>query len=658
MTIERFCDLTWVSFAVWTLLAHIAVAAGAGLKDLLTATLAVGLLAGLLFVVWSFVGSARSFGSGRPPAPEPDEREAHPQPPDWTVSSSLLVGILGCLAAWLTLAAQRPDEDDSFYLSMAVAAADFPERALLHFDSLHGIPGALIHHPAYRLHSLELLEGALAYLTGIASIYWSHFLVAGVAAFLLPHAYARLLKHLAPQRWKSCLIVVFLIFLTVGAPHHWYSNFGFVRFQQGKAILATVLVPLVTCYAIEFMASPRWSRWLRLAACQIAAVGLSATGLWLAPAVAGLGILTGFRPRVHGPKILLVGLLASAYPLATALELRSDLAKRAEPALILGAPGAAEVRGDQFDSSESRALETQAREAPPRELAKQKRGKRRPTEQNPEPLWARARTLVLGTGLLPWVVGAASLLAWLLATEPLGRRFSVVYPLGFLALFNPLTDDLVAQSLTGSAVYWRVFWVLPAPALLALLLTAPLTLLRPSSGEATSRRATRVAMTAVLVAAFSLLVPKFWVLDEQNADAVLGLIRLDVPSEYSYAKALVELVPAGATVLAPLEITPWIVTLHRHPNPLITRELYKPILRRQVGAAETADRMALSALVSSPRNGPSPIEPLLAGIERYDLQAICVNREIRWRSELREALEAHGFDSGFEDARYQIWVRQ
>jgi len=53
----------------------------------------------------------------------------------------IAVLILGVGCAAVALVAHRPDLDDSFYVNVAVAAADSPERPLLREDTLHGIPG-------------------------------------------------------------------------------------------------------------------------------------------------------------------------------------------------------------------------------------------------------------------------------------------------------------------------------------------------------------------------------------------------------------------------------------------------------------------------------------------------------------------------------------
>ena len=63
---------------------------------------------------------------------------------------------LALVAVAVTLVAHRPDEDDAFYLNVAVSAIDFPEAPLLHYDGMHGEVGLPILETHYRAQSYEL----------------------------------------------------------------------------------------------------------------------------------------------------------------------------------------------------------------------------------------------------------------------------------------------------------------------------------------------------------------------------------------------------------------------------------------------------------------------------------------------------------------------
>ena len=143
-------------------------------------------------------------------------------------------------------------------------------EALLARDTMHGIPGLKLLDPVYRVHSYELWNGMLAYLTGIPAIYWFHWVSASTAAVLVALAHARLLRLVMPRLWPWAVVTVLFVVIAVGETHRWYGNFAFVRLWQGKAIFLYVFAPLVAAYAIEFALRPSRRGWLLLASAQIA----------------------------------------------------------------------------------------------------------------------------------------------------------------------------------------------------------------------------------------------------------------------------------------------------------------------------------------------------------------------------------------------------
>ncbi len=676
---DRFADAFCLLFGVWTVICQLAILAGVGLDALLVWTLAAA-VAGIW--TWCRSNGDGSSGSERPleafqaTAPEPKPAVGRPirlalglappvllsilalapSPRPWVLWAAavtyfaLAAALAGGLASpaalprrpearqglvWglalaavlLTWTVNRPDEDDAFYLGIAVAAADFPDQPLLRDDPVHGVPGVPIQHPAYRLHTLEILAGGLTRVTGIAAIYWLHFALSGIGAALLVFGWARLLRLLAPGRWLWTLAALVLILCTVGDVHRWYGNFAFVRLFQGKAVFLSALVPLTIVYALELALAPGWRRWLRLAWCQVAAVGLTSTAIWIAPAVAGLALLAASGLGRRGLRTVCLGSLASFYPLlagavlAVAVQDRPPRGPRVVPQPIPKPPAG----------------------QPP----------------EPEPAWSLlgdAGEWVLGDGALIWCVALATALAWWLADEDLVRRVSLVFPLGFLiCLFNPVAADLTVGAV-GQQLYWRAFWVLPIPLFLALCLTAPMA--RGAGG------ARRHVVVALLLGAFVVLVPERQLLTRANRVS-LRPFQLKVPVQYPVAEALARAVPPGAPVLAPRSVSPWVVTMHHHPSPLVVRLGYLPTLHRHLGALEVGERRRLASVVTGKRAagaaiaraGAGQISHLVAGIARFDLRAVCWRTWSGRRPAPGEELSSRGFERVYRDPDYEIWRR-
>ncbi len=546
---------------------------------------AVALLAALL------VGELRS----RPLPP--------PLPPPSRHDMALVA--LCLLSVLVNLVARRPDADDAWLLNLAVAAADLPDAPLLSRDSLHGLAGPPSGVPAglpiYRLHAIELLAAAIAWLTPLRAIDAAHLLLAPLAAGLLPLAQARLLRLLVPERWIWGVVFAWLFLVGVGDTHLAYGNFALVRMHQGKSLLASVALPLVAAYALEFAREPRPLRFARLAAMQIAALGASGSALWIAPAVAGLGLACALPLTARGLLIGAAGLAASAYPLAAGL----TVAEGAQAALAEYGlrPASADRAG-------------------------------------------HALGVVLGDGPAAGAALLLALAAGCLARGGLERRFALIFPLGFLlCLWNPWTAPWLAEHLTGVPTYWRVFWVLPLPTLVGMALSAPLRLPSRPLGAA----------VAVSLAAVALVwAPSRSTLSPANR-VQLGAPGLKVPpAAFAAARALARHAGSGARVLAPYPVATWLSTLHHHPLPLAVRRDYLLSLRQRLGEAEVLRRRRLVALVSGGAADPDQASLLAVAAASGELAAVCVAAGVP--ATVRRALEQADFARVEVVGEFEVWA--
>jgi hypothetical protein len=676
---SRVCDAAVAGFALWTLCCHAAVAAGWGLRALLllfAAALAAalslrrllrrraaaprpaeapppapdGLLArpgferrarfaglafGLLVVLavpwhrdvvelWWGVLVVLAAGSVLfvaldPPALEEPLRGRSPE---------LALWLLGAAAALVTLVVHRPDLDDSFYVNVAVSVADLPGRSLLSGDTLHGIPGLPLHQPVYRVHSYEVALGALSWLSGIPAISCFHWIAAALAALLVPLAWAELFRLLTPRTWVWSVAALLLVLVAAGETHRFYANFAFVRMWQGKAIYLFVALPLIQARALRFALRPSLAGWLGLAAAQIAALGLSSSALWAGPAAALLCQACALRPTRRDLALLAVGALASAYALAVGWWMvQGDLA--AHDPLLARAHG--------------RAL----RRLPP----------------PPGTALAEALYSVLGSGRLHLVALAAIAAGWACQGRGLARRFALLVPLGVWAvLLNPYLERFVQGTLTGPS-YWRVFWSLPVPALLALVLTAPLRW----NGRPARRRAGR-AGALLLGAAFAACVPRYSALSAENLPAeVRGTLRLGWPdlkvprspyrSDYEWAEALNASVPPGATVLAPEYIAAWVPTFHHHATPVVAREAYLRKFLDRLGRTQVRQRRVMTWYAGGEELDTGAAERFRDGLDRFQVAAVCLAVTAR-APEARRLLAGAGFERSEPGAEHEIWVRR
>jgi len=677
----RVVDGACWTFAVWTVTSHAVVALGGSLESLLLAFVVSG---AATLVAWRFGRRVFPRGTAEPAWPT-DPPVSNPRflaplqaavvvmavvgatwlrhrPVELWWLGLLLLGVaalvlvlreepprvaplrggsaefaLWTLAAFcvvVVLVSHRIDIDDSFYVNLAVAAADAPADPLLAEDTLHGVAGLPIHLPVYRLHSYEIWNGAVSYLTGIPALAVFHFVSASLAACLLPLAFARLTRWLTPACWPWTVAAVIFVLLAIGETHRWYGNFALVRLWQGKAIFLFVFLPLVYAYAIEFVGRPSFRGWLLLAAAQICAVGCSSTALWIAPASALAGAAVALRPTKQGMLRLGLAALASVYVLGIGLAMRVTLE----------------------ESAPARAEQPSAAEVTSREQMLELR-------QQPGVQLAKALEVVTGGDALRVTTLAVVFGAWACWGTGLARRFAVIVPLAvWLIVLNPYATGWLMENLTGPT-YWRNLWALPVPLLLALVLVAPLGWVDAVRGSGTEARLGRAAawigpaLGLLLAVALAIGVPRYTALSPRN-NVELHFPSLKVePVEYDWAKLLTHSVPPGSVVVAPLSITPWLATFHDRVQPLVVRPMYLDRHRSQLGTETANHRLLMTLFVAGKSKRSDAARWFADGLRVFDVRAVCLKRS-KATPRARAILQRSGFRPYQHSEAYEIWIRR
>jgi len=658
---NRVCASVAVGFAIWTVCTHAIVAGGGNLHQLLAA---------FAFAGASAVGGWLWFSrSGRTPCVELATAAAHPRSRRlWTLQFAALAVALGlaatavdtppgmtrlwwggiatlgfcsvffllaeapvasdpvrgrgpelalwCLAfacAVVALCVHRPDLDDAFYVNVAVAAADFPDMPLLARDTMLGVADLPLHMPAHRIHTYELWNGALSYVTGIPAVFAFHWVSAAGFAMLLALAHAKLFRLLTPRVWPWTVAALILVLLGVGETHRWFGNFSLVRMWQGKAVYLFVFMPLVYAYAIEFALRPTLPRWILLGAAQTAAVGCSSSALWAGPVGGLIAMSCVLRPTAVGLQRLAIGALASAYVLGVGLALKADVQPLLAPMLETYATGA------QLAGAFRRAL---------------------------------------GSGQL-YTVGVATILAaWACCPRGLAQRFALAVAFAvLLILLNPYLDHWVGANLTGPS-YWRSVWALPVPLLMALVLVAPLHF----AGHARRRRVAAGVACAALCIAFLAWVPRWSALSSRNAGAGgvgiwIGRPAVKAPPNlYRLAQALDSAVPAGSTVVAPSDVSVWLPTFPHHAHPLQARKLYLEHHRARLGDDDVNLRLFMTQYAGGAEAASHQHARFASGLRRFDVKGVLL-RTSGQVAEARKTLERSGFERTFRGLAYEIWVR-
>jgi hypothetical protein len=679
----RACDWLIAAFAGWTLLCHATVALGGGLRDLLRGALVLG-FAAVLALGWRRWTAARRSTStpegtvqarGLRAAEGSTSLEARPA--RWValgLSAALVAGfvwgrdlelwwwlcgayLVGALlwvlrgevrsgraaedataatsparevAVWsmavasalIALYAHTVSPDDGYFVNVAAHVVDFPDAPLLRHDTMHGKEGVPLMLSVYRLSSYELLGGAIAYLAGIPALHATQWALAALFSLFFPLAQSRLFRVLVPERWLPGTVVALLMLLFLQQTGQDYGSFSVWRMQQGKAAFLSIAVPLLIAHGVRFALRPTIRGWLWLATVEVAALGMTSTALWAAPVVGVLAVLSGAPLTRAGALRVVAGALASLYVILAGLALH----------------GASYQELARLSSSTHGGVTLVNLSAKP--------------IYDPEVLVVAAWTTVLGNGRYAAVALLATLSAWAFCMRPRSARLFLVFALGVWAFaLNPYVAMAAAEQVTGGPSYWRVLWLLPVPAALAVLLSAfgrwPIPALR---------RVVRVPLLIGAALALFVVVPSHQVLLTPGR-VQLGFGKLKMyPDGLAAATALRDHVPPRSTVVAPERLSHWIVTLQGHPYPLEVRRYYLELLGAHFPPAEIESRDRLTRYVGGARvaNG---LVLLQQGIQQYGLTGVAFSARHREGPMIRRMLASEGFARVYDDRRQEVWAK-
>jgi hypothetical protein len=502
-----------------------------------------------------------------------------------------VLALATAVAVAATLFTHRPDADDCLYLNMAVSVLDAPDAPIFASDTLQRIPGG-IYLPTYRFHSLELLFALLAGLFRTEPIVVAHLLLPPVFSAIAVAGIARLARVLVGRRWALATAATVALLLLARGSHMLYGNFAFVRMFQGKAVFVTALVPIIVVLALEQLDRSGRRSWTLLALSQIAAIGLTANAIYVAPLAAGLALAAGTRPRLRDLVRITSALLACFYPVLAGLLLLSRL----------------------------HALGVHMEEAS------------RP-QRLPETLQLYfGSPLAEGLWLSVLVVAPAAFTGG-------RRRWAAGLGLLFVGLFLcPWLDAFWARTLTGPHLLWRMFWAVPLPLLFAASLLLLFRIGQARSGPALGGALLLAGLVAVALTGGA----------SRVVDLGLGWPSLKVePGPYRMAAFLVATSPPGAQVLACREVADWVPTFRHHPSLVASREIYlEPMARlfpEWAREARLAERLRLRQYVSAGPDRIAEAALLAAWLERGEISAVVLAPSIPASDPVHAVLRDHAF---------------
>jgi uncharacterized membrane protein YhaH (DUF805 family) len=538
------------------------------------------------------------------PLQEPDRSRVSPA----AVAVVLLVAVGAAAGSALT---QRPDADDVFLVNRSTYVAEhpgpLPERDTLFSDEVFAVT-----RPDAVPTAIEPLVGVVAAWSPVSAPTVTYLVFGPAVAFLGVLALWRMLRTLGVVAPAMATAAAVGFLLVDGSNHYTFGSMGFVRSWQGKIAFLLVVVPSLWHHGLRWARDGRRADLGWLVAANVAGIGLSTTAVLVGPSVSVVALVAGCW-GTGAWRRLLPGLAAAA-PAAVAAAAFS-LVPRQDPTPVLGwIPPWFTLSGG--------------------------------IEPGRQWHWIYDEGLPL---LLP---AGAALIAWAFVRDRSARLALLLAPLLLFGFFyGPGTFDAIADVSGVRAILWRTGWILPVPAAVGILVTAPL-LLR----QRPQLRALASAVAAAAVAAV-MLVGGTWVLDEDGGTQGVHLgLGWDVdPTDRAAAQRLIDLSEPGDVVVAPERIGQVIAIQTTRVRAVNPRSQYMDGTH-VVPEFLAEERMLLSGAVAAGRITPEQVPAITVALHDLDVRTVCVAADVD-APPLDEALTDAGFAPVAMGASCQIWRR-
>lgn len=540
-----------------------------------------------------------------------------------TVSMQVAAGgtvVLVCavLMALYALLHDAQNLDDTFHLNLIVGLLDRPDMPMMRWDTLSGIEGLPIMNTAYSSLSLEPLQALLVGYFDLDSLALRQFFFAPISAMLSVVFIALFLRQISPDQWPYVLISCLLLIFIWAVEFRMMGGFYFDFLSLGKQVLVAAIVPALAWQCMRWYARSRCFDWAVLMLLNIAAVGLSPNGIYVAPLTVGLISLAYLRIDVPVMRSILLSYAACFYPVLVGL------------LLIL-----------QGDVSSSEATGSM-------------------------PIQDSLRSS-MGWDWRYWVLLLMLSSGWVFFRHRSQQLLLLLWGLAFWAVIaNPWLNGLWADYVTGN-LNWRLTWAFPLLMILALSLHALAGRLMPVKTLVPAA----LLLVTLLPGDISAIAPR----------QLVGAFHLTykVPGEeYRIAGKLVNDLNPNSVVLAPKELAAYVPSYRGHPQVLVSRPLYLFHQRANIPVDDLYRRALLYSLVAPEEVGEGALKNLWDYLAQQDrpvptlnaiftvlgtallageLDVVAFKTGSRHAQGLTQQLTAAGYRER-RDGAYLIWYRK
>jgi len=561
---------------------------------------------------------------------------------------------------FFALFANTHNFDDAHYIRTSVDMADHPEKPVLLEDPLGLFEGAPLLIPVYKAHSIETFCAAISSLTGVPVIYVFHFLLPVIGLFLSVMAHLLIFRVLIPKKALLATIISFVLIYAVSLRA--MGNITFIRMHQGKGVLLGVFLPLIIAYGLKAARENKGRDWFLLALSQVCAIGMNATALWLAPVVANLAVIAGsiaFKSSFF-IRNNIYALLSSMYIVLFGLYLVVNF------------------------------------QMPPFYITK---------DTESVKLITGSIHRVFGNGLAMYMSFFVIMFSWMFAPSRQSRIFCIVFPAALLIVFyNPLVARFLAEYIVSEQTYWRTAWLIPLQVFIGIIGVSPFVRNKPSW-----LIYPKLIFIAGMFLVYFCYSPTKSRLFAKNSRIEIKYPSLKVTKEYYVAEKINKMLDEDDVLVSPNKISMWISTMHRHPETLVYRikftlgvlyyyldvlneggqeemnefirwtQWYKPPIYNYPSKSKLAQgirelmrksgvealqvlldyefKLTLKEYISGDNQPPDAKAYLAEGLNYYQVTAVCLPYESKWKNDIISVLEGEGFTliDKFDD--FELWKR-
>lgn len=508
--------------------------------------------------------------------------------PFWT---SACLATLIFVAVFIVLFANRADFDDAEYIQFALQTLRHPDRGLFTFDASLGTVIESFRFAPYKITSYETFVALIVEITNLDVLDVYYLVVPSITAALSVLVAFVFLRWFLPLRW--CLLALFvfvLISLSWGETHVAFGNRMYVRLFQGKGLLIAITTPLTLLLSMVWMQRPNTRLWIALLLTQVAAVGVSSSGLVITLFATTVGLIAGAATYNQLPiRAFFFGGLTLIYPVGLGLWIK----------YISSVSGKIENIGSHLAINSSFGGAT--REA----LA----------------LIVIILSVYIIQKSIYWNKDKYQ------KSDTLGKKsFVILVVASFAFVFNPFMIGYITN-FTAQNLSWRLAWAIPVPLILAVGLTY-------LTHWSYSQRKFSILKSYLWLAPISLIV--FFVISDRTTlskeNAVSwGGFQHKLPVEYDNAVRLSnkikEVVPNGdngITLLVEPRVGTWMTVVAPEVKLVMPGHGYLPTLKTILEDGDYKDRIALVNNIESILAGNSSFNLLL---KFYDVDIIAIKEE-------------------------------